>query len=123
MGASLRGLSRLAQAFQADRGVRLPVVASRDEVKAVLERMRGAEELIARLLYGTAMRMNEALRLRVQDLQFDQNRIVVRAGKGDRDRYVGLPAAVKQAGLTIRSTSHCLRHFCATHLLESGQGI
>ena len=84
--------------------MRLPVVASRDEVKAVLERMRGAEELIARLLYGTAMRMNEALRLRVQDLQFDQNRIVVRAGKGDRDRYVGLPAADLR-GQTIKKIS------------------
>ena len=77
---------------RAREGLRLPVVASRAEVKAVLERMSGQMLLMARLLYGTGMRLNELLRLRVQDLQFDQNQIVVRAGKGDKDRYVPLPA-------------------------------
>jgi integron integrase len=77
---------------RARKGLRLPVVASRAEVKAVLDRMSGPMLLMARLLYGTGMRINELLRLRVQDLQFDQNQIVVRAGKGDKDRYVPLPA-------------------------------
>ena len=76
---------------RARKGLRLPVVASRAEVKAVLDRMSGPMLLMARLLYGTGMRLNELLRLRVQDLQFDQNQIVVRAGKGDKDRYVPLP--------------------------------
>ena len=87
---------------RARQGLRLPVVASRAEVKAVLDRMSGRELLMGRLLYGTGMRMNELLRLRVQEVQFDQNRMVVRAGKGDlpspkglrragKDRYVPLP--------------------------------
>lgn len=80
---------------RARRGLRLPVVASREEVRAVLDRLSGRERLIGRLLYGTGMRVNEALGLRVQEIQFDQNRIVVRGGKGDRDRYVPLPKSLE----------------------------
>lgn len=76
---------------RARRGLRLPVVASRGEVKAILERLSGRERLIGRLLYGTGMRINECLRLRVQEVQFDQHLIVVRCAKGDKDRYVPLP--------------------------------
>jgi|GEM_PF-7205 len=81
---------------RARRGLRLPVVASRAEIKAVLERMSGREQFMARLLYGTGMRVNELLRLRVQDVQFDQNWIVVRGAKGDKDRYVPLPARYRE---------------------------
>ncbi len=80
---------------RARKGLRLPVVASRAEVKAVLDRMQGREQLIACLLYGTGMRIEECLAMRVQDVQFDQNRIVAH-GKGNKDRYVPLPA--KYAG-------------------------
>lgn len=76
---------------RARKGLRLPVVASRAEVKAVLDRMQGREQLIAGLLYGTGMRIEECLSMRVQDIQFDQNRIVAH-GKGNKDRYVPLPA-------------------------------
>ncbi len=79
---------------RARSGLRLPVVASREEIKAVLGRLEGRTLLLGRLLYGTGMRMNEALRLRVQDLEFSQRRIVVRAGKGDKDRYVPLPESL-----------------------------
>jgi integron integrase len=81
---------------RARRGLRLPVVASRSEIKAVIEQMTGREQFMARLLYGTGMRVNELLRLRVQEVQFDQNRIVVRAAKGDKDRYVPLPKRYRQ---------------------------
>jgi integron integrase len=76
--------------------LRLPVVASRAEIKAVIERMAGREQLMARLLYGTGMRVNELLRLRVQEVQFDQNRLVARGAKGDKDRYVPLPARYRE---------------------------
>ena len=76
---------------RARRGLRLPVVASRAEVKAVIDRLEGRERLIAGLLYGTGMRIEEFLQMRVQDVHFDQNRIVAH-GKGDKDRYVPLPA-------------------------------
>jgi integron integrase len=57
--------------------------------------MDGVEGLLARLIYGTGMRVSEALRLRVQDLAFDRNEITVRAGKGDKDRRVPFPASLK----------------------------
>ena len=77
---------------RARRGMRLPVVASRAEIKAVIERLTGRERFLAVLLYGTGMRINELLRLRVQDVDFDQNRLIVRGGKGDKDRYVPFPS-------------------------------
>ncbi len=76
---------------RARMGMRLPVVASRAEIKAVIDHLSGREKFLANLLYGTGMRINELLGLRVQEVQFDQNRIVVRAAKGDNDRYVPLP--------------------------------
>lgn len=76
---------------RARMGLRLPVVASRAEIKAVIDHLAGREQFLANLLYGTGMRTSELLGLRVQEVQFDQNRIVVRAAKGDKDRYVPLP--------------------------------
>jgi integron integrase len=81
---------------RAQRGLRLPVVASRDEIKRVLSFLEGRNSLIGRLLYGTGMRIQECLRLRVQDVQFDQHRIVVRCAKNDKDRYVPLPKALEE---------------------------
>jgi integron integrase len=70
---------------------RLPVVLSRDEVTAVLGRMQGEHQLLARLLYGTGLRITEALQLRVKDVDFAHRAIVVREGKGGKDRVVMLP--------------------------------
>lgn len=81
---------------RARRGMRLPVVASRAEIKAVMERLTGRERFMAALLYGTGMRINELLRLRVQDVDFDQNRLIVRGGKGDKDRYVPFPVKYRE---------------------------
>lgn len=81
---------------RARRGLRLPVVASRAEVKAVIERMSGRERFMAALLYGTGMRINELLSLRVQEVDYDQNRLVVRGGKGDKDRYVPFPTKYRE---------------------------
>ena len=77
---------------RARRGMRLPVVASRAEVRAVIGGLVGRDRFMAALLYGTGMRINELLRLRVQDVDFEQNRLIVRGGKGDKDRYVPFPA-------------------------------
>lgn len=74
---------------------RLPVVLSRSEVDRLLRNMDGTEELIARLLYGTGMRISEALRLRVKDISFDRSEITVRSGKADKDRRVPLPTVLK----------------------------
>lgn len=75
---------------------RLPVVLSHDEVARVLAALpEGPYRLLAELLYGTGMRLMEGLRLRVKDLEFDRRAIVVREGKGFKDRVVMLPAALE----------------------------
>lgn len=71
---------------------RLPVVLSRDEVRAVLSSMDGVTRLMATLLYGSGLRLLECCRLRVKDVDFARRQIVVRRGKGDKDRMTMLPA-------------------------------
>ena len=80
---------------RAKRPQRLPVVLTRDEVRAVLRRLEGTPRLMALLLYGAGLRLLECCRLRVQDVDFGTNQIVVRSGKGDKDRVTMLPAVVK----------------------------
>ena len=80
---------------RARRPRRLPVVLTRDEVRAVLSRLEGPPRLMAYLIYGTGLRLLECCRLRVQDVDFGANQIVVRAGKGNKDRVTMLPARVK----------------------------
>lgn len=82
---------------RAKKSRRLPVVLTREEVKRVLSGLSGTPWLMAMLLYGAGLRLLECCRLRVKDIDFSQNQIVVRAGKGDKDRYTTLPAAVKEA--------------------------
>ncbi len=78
---------------RAKRGARLPIVLSREEVRVVLHSMRGVPRLCATLLYGSGLRVRECLELRMKDVDFDRQEIVVRAGKGDKDRRVPLPVA------------------------------
>jgi len=80
---------------RAKRAERLPVVLTRDEVRAVIQELQGPPRLMAILLYGAGLRLLECARLRVTDLDFSANQIVVRGGKGDRDRVTMLPGAVK----------------------------
>jgi integron integrase len=70
---------------------RLPVVLTRQEVASVLERMSGVYALLAQLLYGTGMRLMECVRLRVKDVDFERAEIMVRDGKGAKDRITMLP--------------------------------
>lgn len=72
-------------------GERMPVVLTRGEVTAVLSRISGVHGLLARLLYGSGMRLMEGVRLRVKDIDFERGEIVVRAGKGNKDRVTMLP--------------------------------
>ncbi len=81
---------------RAKRPHRLPVVLTRQEVKALLGYLGGAEWMIATLLYGAGLRLMECMRLRVKDVDFTSNQIVVREGKGNKDRLTMLPAAVKE---------------------------
>ena len=197
-------LDRIEGVVRARRPKRLPVVLTVDEVSRVMVHLTGDKWLIAMLLYGGGLRLLEALRLRVKDLDFERGETTVREGKGDKDRVTTMPravvhslqehlqrvevthqqdladgygrvelphalarkypnanqewcwqfvfpqerrwrnfktgeqgrhhideslfsrslkAAVKQAGLTKRVTSHTLRHSFATHLLADGYDI
>jgi integrase len=78
----------------------LPVVLARDEVAAVLGRLEGAAWIVAMLLYGGGLRLQEALELRVKDVDVERRLITVRQGKGWKDRVTMLPDAVK-AGLSV----------------------
>ena len=82
---------------RAKRPNRLPAVLTRQEVRSILASLDGSDWIIAMLLYGAGLRLMECLRLRVKDIDFTSNQIVVRAGKGDKDRHTMLPAAVKES--------------------------
>ena len=87
-------LDWLDDVVRAKRPKRLPVVLSRDEVTRVLNRLNGTYRLIGLLLYGSGLRLMECLRLRIKDIDFALSQIIVREGKGDKDRRTMLPAAV-----------------------------
>ena len=81
---------------RARRSRRLPVVLSRSEVQAVLSNLHGEWWLVGGLLYGSGLRLMEVLKLRVQDLDFERGEVVVRRGKGDRDRRSMLPRSLAE---------------------------
>jgi integrase len=81
--------------------MRVPVVVSLDEVRAVLGQLSGVPWIVVALLYGAGLRLQETLELRVKDLDFDRHQIVVRRGKGQKDRRTMLPDSVK-----ARLTAH-----------------
>lgn len=81
---------------RAKRPHRLPVVLTRQEVKSILALLDGSDWLMATLLYGAGLRLMECLQLRVKDIDFTANQILVRAGKGDKDRHTMLPTSAKE---------------------------
>lgn len=89
-----REIGLLQGVVRAKRPERLPVVMTREEVDAVLSRLSGREWLLACLMYGAGLRVMESLRLRVKDIDFGLNQIVVRDGKGQKDRVTPLPVSV-----------------------------
>ena len=77
--------------IRAKRPKRLPTVMTKQEVRNVIGRMTGKNQVMAKLLYGSGLRLMECVRLRVQDLDFGQRQIIVREGKGGKDRATVLP--------------------------------
>jgi len=128
---------------------KIPVVFTRLEVQAILARLEGTHHLIAGLLYGSGLRLMEAVRLRVKDIDFERGEITVREAKGGRDRVTMLPASMREslqiqerrhhlypdhlqravkrainlAQIHRNGSCHTLRHSFATHLLEDGYDI
>ncbi len=91
LGVELEWLNDIVRAQQPQR---LPVVLTDVQVRKLLTHLRGSNELIGRLLYGTGMRLMEGIRLRVKDVDFDYKQIIVRSGKGNKDRVTILPQSL-----------------------------
>ena len=83
-------------ALRAKRSEHLPTVLSKEETAQVLSGVQGLHQLMAKLLYGSGLRLMECLRLRVKDIDFEQFQIIIREGKGEKDRATMLPASLVQ---------------------------
>ena len=82
-------------AMRARRAKTIPVVLTRGEVNAMLSKLRGVNQLVCRLMYGTGMRLHECISLRVKQIDFDANVIHVMMSKGKKDRILALPVSIK----------------------------
>jgi integron integrase len=98
LGQDIESVSPVVRARTPDR---LPVVLSREEVSAVLQQLSGTMKLVALLLYGAGLRLGECLELRVKDIDVNRREILIRQGKGQKDRVTMLPSAA-----TAFLTSH-----------------
>jgi len=114
LGQSLGWLDDIARA---KRPQRLPVVLTKPEVKALLGALEGVHWIMASLLYGAGLRLLECLRLRVKDIDFASHQILLRQGKGNKDRRTMLPAAVQEL-----LTAH-LEHVRQRHQHDLAQGF
>ena len=110
-------LAWLEGVVRAKRQRNLPVVLTKEEVMRVLDSMTGTNALIARLLYGTGMRLMEGLRLRVHDVDFARREIVVRSGKGGKDRVTTLP------GVLVPELKKQLNHVKRVHEVDLDEGF
>lgn len=89
-----RDLEWLEEVVQAKTPIRLPVVLTRSEVSELLRYLEGTPKLVASLMYGSGLRLLECCRLRVKDLDFEQQQLTVRDGKGQKDRVTVLPESM-----------------------------
>ncbi len=111
---------------RAKRPQRVPVVLSRGETRALLERMHGTSWLAASLLYGAGLRLLEALRLRIKDVDPERNELTVRRGKGAKDRRTLLPGSLKRplaAHLGRVSRQHAADLACGAGSVALPEGI
>lgn len=90
-----RAVGDLSEFIRARKPIRLAVVMTREEVKAVLTNLTGDKWLMASIMYGAGLRLMECLCLRVQDVDFSRHEILIRDGKGAKDRITMLPKAPK----------------------------
>lgn len=109
-------IGRLEGVTRAKKPKRLPVVLTRDEVRAVLDGMEGVPFLVAGLLYGAGLRLLDGLRLRVQDVDFAAGELLIRDGKGGKDRRTMLPQAL------VPHLQRHLAHVRQQHVNDLNQG-
>ena len=128
--------------IRAKRPGRLPVVLTKAEVKQVFRNLARVKRMIVMIMYGSGLRLMECLRLRIKDIDFLSNQIIIRDGKGNKDRFrnpstgeqgrhhihenlvqKALKEASSLAGIQKKVSCHTLRHSFATHLLEARYDI
>jgi len=109
-------LDEAIDAVRAERKVNVPVVLTREEVSRVISVIEGVPQLIVKLLYGSGLRILEAVRLRVKDVDFAMKQVTVRSGKGDKDRFTTL------AALLIPLLENHLRRVKAFHEKDLSEG-
>ena len=105
---------------RAKQSIRLPVVLTVEQIQRVLARLDGREWLMASLLYGTGMRLMECIRLRVKDVSFEKNEILVRDGKGGKDRRTMLPAKLCDP---LRTQLERVKEFHRNDTEENWEGV
>jgi site-specific recombinase XerD len=81
-------------ALRADQKLNVPVIMGREEIATVISLMDGTAQLVAKLLYGSGLRIMEAVRVRVKDIDFQRKQLTVRSGKGDKDCFTTFPATL-----------------------------
>ncbi len=89
-----REIGWLESIVRARRSKRIPVVFTKQEVREIFKHLSGVPKLVCSLLYGSGLRLGEALRLRIKDINFDSNQIIVREAKGNKDRITTLPQTI-----------------------------
>ncbi len=112
-----RQVGDLGEVNRARKPARLPVVMTLDEVKGVPASSTGDKSLMASLMYGAGLRLMECMRLRVQDIDFSRNEILVRDGKGAKDRVTRLPVSLKPP---FRTPSRRSRRFMSATWPKGG---
>lgn len=108
--------SEFIDVLRAKKSQHLPTVLSVTEIKQLFSHLNGLMELIAHLLYGTGMRLMECMRLRVQDIDFELNQIIIRNGKGSKDRITLLPNRL------IEGLQQQVKHVKNTHAKDVAHG-
>ncbi|MGD2141681.1 MAG: tyrosine-type recombinase/integrase, partial [Burkholderiales bacterium] len=110
-------LESIENVIRAKRSRRIPVVFTRGEVRAILDNLRQPYRLMVALMYGSGLRMMETLRLRIKDIDFERRVILVRAGKGDKDRVTILPDNL------VTDIERAMRRVARLHELDLEEGF
>jgi integron integrase len=111
-----QSLGKIGEIERAKRSKHIPVVFAKEEIQAILKTLTGKHKLIAGVLYGSGLRLMEGLRLRIQDVDFALNQIVVRDGKGNKDRITILPTKLKEP------LRHQIKHAQLLHEFDLREG-
>lgn len=119
LGRELKGLQGTPRAKLPER---VPVVLSQNELSAIFSNLRGVPAVAAALLYASGLRLSEAMQLRVKDIDFDRKEIVIRRGKGQKDRRTMLPPGLEMPLLAHLSTSLAVSRASTPRHRSSGAG-